>query len=229
MSTPINKRFSNESLWTLLDNLKFINTLGYNRNGRIPKVGDEIELNILTKLYKVKTKLGDLYCKTGDQIFYRKAGGRYYKIIMKTPSSSSAEDNIVIPSKFVNLVGASLSSTLFYWFWLIHSDWHNLRTSELSMFPIPFKNYSEEDLDEIEKRYNKYLEDLVQNSKIMQSGLRCYYARKSKIYIDEIDDFIGEKYGLEKDEIEFIKNYDSRYRINEEQEFEDENDLTLEI
>ncbi len=216
MATPINKRYSDESLWVLLDNLKFINTLGYNRNGRIPKIGEKIELDILSKLYKVKTELSGLYCKTGTPIYYRKAGGRYYKIIMKTPTFSAAEGSIIIPSKYVNLVGASLSSTLFYWFWLIHSDWHNLRTSELAVFPLPYESFSESDLREIGKLYDQYLDDLNLKCKIMKSGLRCYYARQSKKYIDKIDDFIGKKYGLTKTEIEFIKNYDSRYRNSDE-------------
>ena len=216
MSTPINKRYSDESLWILLDNLKFINALKYVRNGRIPKVGDSIELNILEKLHKVKTELGGLYYKNSTPIYYRKAGGRYYKVIMKEPTHSAAEGNINVPQKYANLVGASLSSNLFYWFWLIHSDWHNLRTSELAMFPIPYQSYTDKDYEEIGKLYDSYLTDLQKNSRTMKSGLKCFYARKSKSYIDKIDKFIGKKYGLTDKEIEFIINYDIRYRNSDD-------------
>ena len=44
MTTYINKRYSDESLWLLLDDLKFVNALHHIRNGRIPKIGNEIEL-----------------------------------------------------------------------------------------------------------------------------------------------------------------------------------------
>ena len=212
MSTPINKRYSDESLWVLLDNLKFINALDYVRNGRIPKIGDKIEKEILSKLSKTKTGLGSLYVDKGGCVYYRKAGGRYYKVILKEPTYSAAEGNIIVPQKYVDLVGASLSSTLFYWFWLIHSDWHNLRTSELAMFPIPYESYTDKELDDIKKLYESYLSDLNNKSKVLSSGLKCFYARKSKALIDKIDRYIGKKYGLNNAEIEYIINYDIRYR-----------------
>ena len=216
LTTPINKRFSDESLWILLNNLKFINTLGFVRNGRIPKIGNTIELSILAKLRKIRTELSSLYSINGTPIYYRKAGGRYYKIIMKEPTYSAAEGKISVQGKYANLIGASLSSTLFYWFWLIHSDWHNLRTSELAMFPIPYASYSDEELSEIKVLYDSYLKDLNKKSKVMKSGLRCYYARQSKPLIDQIDKYIGKKYCLTDDEIEFIINYDSRYRNSDD-------------
>ena len=216
MSTQINKRYSDESLWILLDNLKFINAKGYIRNGRIPKIGDEIELSILSKLCKIKTELGGMYDEKGTPIYYRKAGGRYYKVITKEATHSSAEGMIKVSKRYADLVGASLSSTLFYWFWLIHSDWHNLRTSELSMFPIPYEKYQDEDLKQIDVLYESYIKDLKKNSKVMKSGLKCFYARKSKKYIDKIDKFIGKKYGLTDNEIEYIINYDIRYRDSDE-------------
>ena len=216
MTTPINKRFSDESLWILLDNLRFINTLGFVRNGRIPKIGETIELSILAKLRKVKTELSSLYSLNGTPIYYRKAGGRYYKVIMKEPTYSAAEGKVSVQGKYADLIGASLSSTLFYWFWLIHSDWHNLRTSELAMFPIPYASYSDKELSEIKVLYDSYLKDLNKKSKVMKSGLRCFYARQSKPLIDKIDKYIGRKYGLTDDEIEFIINYDSRYRNSDD-------------
>ena len=135
---------------------------------------------------------------------------------MKEPTHSAAEGNINVPQKYANLVGASLSSNLFYWFWLIHSDWHNLRTSELAMFPIPYQSYTDKDYEEIGKLYDSYLTDLQKNSRTMKSGLKCFYARKSKSYIDKIDKFIGKKYGLTDKEIEFIINYDIRYRNSDD-------------
>ncbi len=157
-----------------------------------------------------------MYVDKGVCVYYRKAGGRYYKVILKEPTYSAAEGNIIVPKKYVDLVGASLSSTLFYWFWLIHSDWHNLRTSELAMFPIPYESYTDKELEDIKKLYESYLSDLNNNSKVMSSGLKCFYARKSKALIDKIDRYIGKKYELSNAEIEYIINYDIRYRNSDE-------------
>ena len=215
MTTHINKRYSDESLWLLLDNLKFVNTLHHIRNGRIPKVGDEIELVILSKLERCVTTIKDVYQREGLSIYYRKAGGRYYKIITKSPTHSSAEGELKVNNKYQNLVGAALSSNLFYWFWLIHSDWHNLRSSELEMFTIPFDSFSDEELDKINTLYDTYLNDLYLKSQTTKTGLKCFFARQSKKYIDAIDKFIGKKYGLSEIEINFLINYDHQYRSEE--------------
>lgn len=215
MTTHINKRYSDESLWLLLDNLKFVNTVHHIRNGRIPKIGEDIELAILKKLESCVTTLKDIYDPSGTPIYYRKAGGRYYKIITKVPTHSSAEGDLKVNSRFQNLVGAALSSNLFYWFWLIHSDWHNLRSSELEMFPIPYKSFSKKDLDRVADLYDAYLNDLYFRSQTTKTGLKCFYARQSKVYIDAIDKFLGLKYGLSDTEIEFLINYDYQYRKDE--------------
>ena len=189
MTTHINKRYSDESLWLLLDDLKFVNALHHIRNGRIPKIGNEIELGILCKLERCVTTIKDVYKREGLPIYYRKAGGRYYKIITKIPTHSSAEGELKVREKYQSLVGAALSSNLFYWFWLIHSDWHNLRSSELEMFPIPFESFSDEELDKINTLYDTYLNDLYSKSQTTKTGLKCFFARQSKMHIDAIDKF----------------------------------------
>ena len=65
MTTYINKRYSDESLWLLLDDLKFVNALHHIRNGRIPKIGNEIELGILCKLERCVTTIKDVYKREG--------------------------------------------------------------------------------------------------------------------------------------------------------------------
>ena len=84
------------------------------------------------------------------------------------------------------------------------------------MFPIPYQSYTEKDYEAIDALYNSYLKDLQKNSKTMKSGLKCFYARKSKSFIDKIDRFIGKKYGLTDKEIEYIINYDIKYRNSDD-------------
>ncbi len=84
------------------------------------------------------------------------------------------------------------------------------------MFPIPYESYTDKELEDIKKLYESYLSDLNNNSKVMSSGLKCFYARKSKALIDKIDRYIGKKYELSNAEIEYIINYDIRYRNSDE-------------
>ena len=215
LMTGINKRYSDDSLWILLDNLKFSNAIGLLSYGRIPKIGTDTEQVILQKLLKNNNLLSDLKTEKGSSIYYRKAGGRYYKIITKEPTESSAEGNIIIENKYLDLVGAILSSNLFYWFWLIHSDWHNMRTSEIENFPIPYNNFDDKTLEQISELYNIYLADLKKNAKKTVTGLNIFVARKSKHIIDQIDDLICPLYSLTQEEIDFIKNYEIEFRLSD--------------
>ena len=215
-STTINKRFSDEPFSVMLDNLEFVNVLGFVSEGRIPKIGKEIEVSILKKLLSTSKTLKNYYDKKGAPIFYRKAGGRYYKIIKTIPTKSSAEGNINVMAKYQTAIASCLASNIFYWFWLIHSDWHNLRSNELEWFPIPFDNANEDDIHTLSLLYIEYEQSLNANSEITSTGLLRFFARKSKPYIDKIDDYLGKLYELTEDEIMFIKNFDSRYRVNEE-------------
>ena len=112
-------------------------------------------------------------------------------------------------------MGAILSSNLFYWFWLIHSDWHNMRTSEIEKFPIPYNNFDDKTLEQISELYNNYLADLKKNAKKTVTGLNIFVARKSKHIIDQIDDLICPLYGLTQEEIDFIKNYEIEFRLSD--------------
>ena len=70
--------------------------------------------------------------------------------------------------------------------------------------------------------YNKYLIDIEANANIRTSSgdstynvseFKEYKIVRSKSIIDEIDDTIGVLYGLTKEEIEFIKNYEIEFRM----------------
>ena len=215
LTTGINKRFANEPLQDMLNNLHFVNALDGLKFGRIPKIGTQTELDILHKVDACPTFLEDVCCEDGLPVFYRKAGGRYYKIITKETTGSSAEGNITIQPKYRDLVGAVLSSNLFYWYWLIYSDWHNLRKQELLSFPLPISECTTALLEESQQLYEAYLQSLYENSEYTKSGLRCFYARRSKEQIDALDRCIGKLYGLTTEEISFLINFDARLRSGE--------------
>lgn len=216
LTTHINKRYSDDSLWILLDNLRFVNSLGLTSFGRIPKIGTEIEKDILRKMLATSTKLGAIYDNKGKAVYYRKAGGRYYKIITTKATGSSAEGYITVKSKYYKVVAAILSSDLFYWFWLIHSDWHNLRTGELEMVPIPIDKLTDEQITKINTAYDDYQKDLYDKCKYTKTGLRTFVARQSKPYINVLDDILCPLYGLSPKETEFIKNYEMEFRAVDE-------------
>ena len=211
------------NLQHLVDNLEYIEVKDYLLYGRIPKISHSMESSILSKIRK-QPLLGTKIRKTGTPIFYRFAGGRYFKVVTNYSTGSSAERAIYFDNDLANAIGAFLSSNLSFWFYQIYSDNLNWKNYELENFPI--SDLSSDHLQRLKEMYSEYLEDIERNANHRQtsgkssykvSSFTEYKIERSKSIIDRIDDFIGPLYGLSQDEIDFIKNYEIEFRLSDEE------------
>lgn len=219
-STKMHRRGSEFDLQKLIDNLQFIDVKGQTLYGRIPKIGSEIEKNILNKLFKQK-KLGTLVKTSGSPIIYRFAGGRYFKVVTNYSNGSSAERTIFFANKKIaDAVGCILSSNLSFWFYQIFSDNLNWKTYEIENFTLP--QLSTENVEYLDKLYSRYLIDIEAKANVRTTSgestynvdsFKEYKIVRSKAIIDEIDDYICPLYGLSQEETDFIKNYELEFRL----------------
>ena len=165
-----------------------------------------------------------MYDENGKPIYYRSSGGRYYNIVTNFSTGSTKERSILVKPEYRNLIAALLSSNLYFWFYHIYSNNLDLKSYELEIFPVPIETFTREKIVNIEKSYSDYLKDLHKNSKVKKVNYahvqeyREYYARHSKHIIDKMDMLIKEPYGLTDEEIDFIINYDLKFRTDDEDE-----------
>lgn len=219
-STKMHRRGNEFDLQKLVDNLQFVDVKGQTLYGRIPKIGSEIEKNILNKLFKQK-KLGTLVKTSGSPIIYRFAGGRYFKVVTNYSNGSSAERTIFFANKKIaDAVGCILSSNLSFWFYQIFSDNLNWKTYEIENFTLP--QLSTENVEYLDKLYSRYLTDIEAKANVRTTSgestynvdsFKEYKIVRSKAIIDEIDDYICPLYGLSQEETDFIKNYELEFRL----------------
>ena len=219
-STKMHRRGNEFDLQKLIDNLEFVDVKGQTLYGRIPKIGSEIEKNILNKLFKQK-KLGTLVKTSGSPIIYRFAGGRYFKVVTNYSNGSSAERTIFFANKKIaDAVGCILSSNLSFWFYQIFSDNLNWKTYEIVNFTLP--QLSTENVEYLDKLYSRYLTDIEAKANVRTTSeestynvdsFKEYKIVRSKAIIDEIDDYICPLYGLSQEETDFIKNYELEFRL----------------
>jgi len=222
-STKMHRKGRNFNLQYLIDHLEFTDVIKFLQFGRIPKVGSDIERNILEKL-KDKKKVSFYERATGSPIIYRFAGGRYFKVVTNYSVGSSAERTIFFPKEYANAIGCCLSSNLSFWFYQIYSDNLNWKSCEISSFPLP--SFDNEVLEKLNNLYTEYLEDIERNANVrITSGASSYNVStfkeykigRSKAIIDKIDDYIGPIYGLSNKEIEFVKNYEIEFRLSDDE------------
>ncbi|MEG2013872.1 MAG: DNA methyltransferase, partial [Anaerovoracaceae bacterium] len=199
-----------------------------------PKLSSEIESNIVPKIMSKGIFAEALKSKTDHKVFYRIGGGRYWKvftcfspefILNGNKTSSSRESTLNFEtSVYRNAAISILSSTFFYWYFVITTNCRDLNPSDLKEFPLSLIKI-EDDLLKTLSAYSSLLMDSYErNSQLKektskQTGRIKYqefYPKLSKPTIDDIDKVLAQHYGFTDEELDFIINYDIKYRMGSE-------------
>lgn len=111
------------------------------------------------------------------------------------------------------------SSNLFWWYYSLNFNMFNLK--EYMIFSFRLTYYINKSLIELslslEEDMNKKKNILVVNNKTRGIVESYVYKKKlSKPIIDEIDKVLARHYGFTEEELDFIINYDIKYRMGDE-------------
>lgn len=220
--TKMYRKSIGTSMSDILGSIKFITPNGFYIKGRYPKISDEIELNILRKINSLPNTLAEYLRDKGEPVFYRAAGGRYFKVITPFSTGSAAEKSIQVDQDFQLPVGAILSSNLYFWFYQVYSDNLNLKKTELETFPMPSPALLNKIAPQLTRAYEDFLVDIQQNVKTRKSdnyahvkSFQEFKLGKSKKFIDKLDQIIAETFGLSPEELNFIINYEISSRLSD--------------
>ena len=128
-------------------------------------------------------------------------------------------------SQEVSAAVATLSSSMFYWFWSVLSDCRNLNKRDILAFPVAFSFMPLDATASLAELGQQYISELRSTSHPMtKSGCRIetFDYAACKPVLDSIDHVLGEFFSLRQEEIDFITHYDLKYRMGAEEELEDE-------
>ncbi|MDQ3636095.1 MAG: Eco57I restriction-modification methylase domain-containing protein [Acidobacteriota bacterium] len=231
-----NKTFSNEYQKWYADNRDFlIHNSHYVEVDRqrnvfwIPKLGYEIEKSLLRKFSKVPQIVSSFASNIGEsRIYYRTDGGLYWKVftdfapafnVNGVAGHSTRETSFqVSDDSMIKPMIAALSSNSFWYWYSITSNIRHLNPYDVQNFPIPKSALEDEKLAKLGK---EYLDDLQENSTMLvrnqkQTGrteTQSFKIQFSKSIIDKIDRVLAKHYGFTDEELDFIINYDIKYRM----------------
>ena len=201
----------------------------------IPKLKNEKENLILGKLITQKKTLSHYLeptkNSTKQELFYRTAGGRYFKVFIDRAFGSESKSN---KSKYfqnkynVNVMIAVLSSDIWWWYYTLHFDMYNCKDYMMYSFPFDYDNCKY--ISELEQLGEKLSADMIENAeKKMQSyattGERMqliFRPTLSKPIIEDIDRVLAKHYNLNEEQIDYIVTYDNKYRLTKEAEEDEE-------
>ena len=224
--------------WTTDERLHLFSCLAYYSIGKeikshiIPKLCSNTESHIFAKLSSSTGYLQNHLLKRSKYpIYYRTSGGRYWKIftnfqprfVQNGKKSISSKENYLYfdTSLFRDIVIPILSSSLFYWYYILMTNCRDLSPSVLYEFPINLTQLSAKHTNELESLCKQLMADYKENSQLKeQTSSRTgqviyqeFYPRLSKCLIDQIDCVLAQHYGFTDEELDFIINYDIKYRM----------------
>ncbi len=233
-STKYNRWYT-ECRVHLFNNMVYQNVFDFTEDYMIPKISYNVESTIYSKLESSNGLLGFAFMneKTSSATYYRAAGGGYFNLIKIEESETiinglkekvKAEKGINIRTTYSNAsIGALMSSTLFYWLYIASTDCRNLQKKFIDNFPCNLeKLQSDRQLVnkgiELFESYeaNKYRKNTYYKTTGNNVIYDEYYPKLSKPIIDEIDKLLAKHYGFTEEELDFIINYDIKYRMGDE-------------
>ncbi len=214
----------------LFPNLSYTEYSNNYRSYLIPKFAFDIEKSISGKVFSITYLLGQSFIPfSSTKIYYRIGGGRYWKIFTTFQPRFIVEGKLIASSResylyfdseeILNTALIALSSSTFFWYFQISTNGRDLNPFDLTNFPLNcemallLKNSA--------VLADEYMLDLKLNKVEKEKTSKLtghiiyeeFYPRKSKHIIDQIDTLLALHYGFTEEELDFIINYDIKYRM----------------
>jgi hypothetical protein len=238
-STRYNK-WTGDERPTLFAKLGYVRATPALVDGTYPKLCCELEKSIIQKLACQNSILRSYFGKTGrHKIYYSRKVGYFLQVVDFVPSVLDGTGTLRPPSEFkvlsfesqehAKLALCCLNSNLFYWFITVFSDCRHVNKREVDAFPIDLNALATSDAKEtLICLVEALMSDLKKNSvertlrfKHDTLTVQCIYPKASKAIIDKVDRALAHHYGFTTEELDFIVNYDIKYRMGRDTGGED--------
>ena len=197
----------------------------------LPKVNCEVGIMLLEKL-NVNHRLSDsLLDEVGHRIYFHNSPRYWIRATDFAPYFWNERDGHklsvqVKPLTFASedyatVVVAALNSSLFYWWFLLMSDCRHLNMREIEDFPLGLEAMSPVAKSQLAGLVERLMTSFKQNSRRKETRYRTtgkvvydeFAQKPSKPIVDEIDRVLAGHYGFTDEELDFLINYDIKYRM----------------
>ena len=198
----------------------------------VPKMHSEIEKKIWNKLAQFSVLGTHLSERRGSCVIYFHNSPRYWIRAMDfvpyfwnerdgKKTSTQVKSLQLTTELNASVTAAALNSSLFYWWYVILSDCRHLNLREIRSFPIGINEMEVQIKQSLSQISDDLMTDLKHHAQRKETHYKTtgivvydeFYPRRSKSIIDKIDCVLAEHYGFTDEELDFIINYDIKYRM----------------
>jgi len=205
---------------------------------RFAKVGSSLAQRTFTKILSQKATLRTYLHRSGKgHITYHRSPvfwirsmdfEPYFKSPVKERSTDHIKDLYFTNMEVARKVGAFLNSTVFFFWFTVQGNCRNIAGTDIERFPVG--DLEDTDLNRLEKLFSLLMGDLQRHSRrrvyVYEASGKVeydeFYPDQSKPILDEIDQVLAAHYRFTDEELDFIINYDIKYRMGRDAESEEE-------
>lgn len=221
------RRWSSSERDALLHTTAYLPHANDQRGDSYQKILSSIESGILAKM--PKQKIGDIRQARGSSPLYLHRIVRYFlKALTFEPHFVGADGKkgrsddykpFFFGSHSVEQIAGFLNSTLFYWLWRVAGDGFHCGYGDVDATPYlaPEAPATRKQIVDANKKLMVSLQvsSVKKNIKTKAGDIEYqeFYSKASKPLIDQIDTILAKHYGFTEEELDFIINYDIKYRM----------------
>jgi hypothetical protein len=229
VSTTGYNKFYSECRKNVFSNLAYYSSAISRKDFSVIKMHNRIEECIVSKLWRSKRHIACYESQFSNNNFvYYGYGYGYFGKILNYRSyfrgelivESTGDKFYYIQNEFKRDVFVGiLNSSLFYWFYVNYSDGHNFTKTVIGSFPYTYEENAEliilvsSLMKDLKKKANMKVANYKSTGRVEYEE---YHPSRSKHIIDEIDKVLAKHYGFTEEELDFIINYDIKYRMGDE-------------
>jgi len=199
---------------------------------RLPKLGTQFELSIYCKITKQTLIEKEVAPKTEWMIYYHDVVHYWIKSFLNPPYFKRSGENQSISSHYkrfyffsedkMKITNMIFLSSLCYFWYLSRGNGRDIAKEDLTSLsynykiPISKKTKILKLADQVFQSFEEKKKRVVYRKKNTIVEYDQYWIDKSKSVLDEIDKVLAEHYGFTEEELDYIINYDIKYRMGKD-------------
>ena len=231
-------RWYNEYRNFLFATINYTNVSNIMISGSIPKMPSLVALGIINKMQIVAGNhiMPEMFrLSSSYKLYYFRAVLYWFKVLDQAPIfKEDGVDKLTGEMKTIccdnhdlkNTIIAILSSNLFFLIYIVWSSCQVVNSRDFNI-PIDINSIPRKDFKQLSLIGKRLQDDYQKNSLIKERHYstkgrsftmqkQYFYIKYSKSTIDEIDNILAQYYNFTDEELDFIINYDIKYRMGDE-------------
>ena len=224
------KRWFTETRSTLFQGIFYADITNICLEGIFPKIEDCVGKSIVNKLKNAKKsflsfKTGKFACRFHNSPQYWIRATDFVPYFWNErdgkKQSQQIKDLRFHKKEHALAFCCLLNSSLFYWWFIISSDCRHLNMREIVNFSFTPDNLNQTQLIQLSEITEELMEDYRNHANRKETNYKTtgkvvydeFFPRHSKKILDKIDCVLVKHYGFTDEELDFIINYDIKYRM----------------